>query len=101
MCNHLNGPSWQPSPHTKRITILPRFALATSSVAALLILLSPNAGATTLAGWSQYGRHGAVEARLVTNDPACPALMADGGSLPMTERAAPSKAFPVRVCVAT
>jgi predicted phosphodiesterase len=79
---------------------LPRFALATSSVAALLILLSPDAGATTLAGWSQYGGHGAVEARLVTNDPACPALIADGGSLPMTERAAPSAAFPVRVCVA-
>jgi hypothetical protein len=101
MCNHLNGPSWQPSPHTKRITILPRFALATSSVAALLILLSPNAGATTLAGWSQYGGHGAVEARVVTDDPACPALIADGGSLPMTERAAPSAAFAVHVCVAT
>jgi Calcineurin-like phosphoesterase len=79
---------------------LPRFALTTSSVAALFILLSSNAGATTLAGWSQYGGHGAVEARLVTNDPACPALIADGTSLPMTERAAPSTAFPVRVCAA-
>ena len=63
---------------------MPRFALATSSVAALLILLSSNTGATTLAGWSQYGGHGAVEARLVTNDPACPAVIADGASLPMT-----------------
>jgi Calcineurin-like phosphoesterase len=54
----------------------------------------------TLAGWSQYGENGVVGARLVTDDPACPALIADGKSLPMTERAPPSQAFPVRVCVA-
>ena len=79
---------------------MPRFALATSCLAALLILLSPEAGAAVLAAWSQYGEHGTVEARLITDDPACPALIADGGSLPMSERARPTPAFPVRVCVA-
>lgn len=41
-----------------------------------------------------------VEARLVTDEPACPDLIADGIPLPMSERAPPSPAFPVRVCVA-
>jgi hypothetical protein len=68
------------------------------SLTGLLFLLSPNAGATTLVGWSQYAENGAVWARLVTDEPACPALIADGKSLPMTERAPPSQAFPVRVC---
>lgn len=84
----------------ERITTLPRFALAASAIAVLLFLPSPDAGAAVLAGWSQYGENGTVEARLVTDDPACPALIADGRSLPMTERAPPSPAFPVRICVA-
>ena len=79
---------------------MPRFALATSCLAALLILHSPEAGAAVLAAWSQYGEHGTVEARLITDEPACPALITDGGSLPMSERARPTPAFPVRVCVA-
>jgi hypothetical protein len=79
---------------------LPRSALALSSFIALLHLPYSHAGATTLAGWSQYGEKGAVQARLVTDEQACPALIADGKSLPMTERAPPSQAFPVRVCVA-
>jgi hypothetical protein len=79
---------------------LQRPALATRTFAAALILSCPHAGATTLAGWSQYGGNGAVEARLVTDEPACPDLIADGKSRPMTERAPPSQAFPVRVCIA-
>jgi hypothetical protein len=54
----------------------------------------------TLAGWSQYGENGAVGARLVTDELTCPPMIADGKSLPMTERSLPSQAFPVRVCVA-
>jgi hypothetical protein len=77
---------------------LQRFSLATSFLPTVLFLLSTNAGATTLAGWSQYAGNGAVWARLVTDEPACPSLIADGKSLPMTERAPPSQAFPVRVC---
>jgi predicted phosphodiesterase len=80
---------------------LQRCALVTSFLTALfLLLLSPYAETATLAGWSQYGENGAVEARLVTDDPTCPPLIADGKSLPMTERAPLSTAFPVRVCVA-
>jgi Calcineurin-like phosphoesterase len=84
----------------ERIATLPRSALALSSFIALLYLPFSHAGAATLAGWSQYGERGAVEARLVTDEMTCPALIADGKSLPMTERAPPSQAFPVRVCVA-
>jgi rubredoxin len=79
---------------------LQRSALVTSFFIALLFLRSPHAGAVTLAGWSQYGENGVIEARLVTDELACPALIADGKSLPMTERASLSQAFPVRVCVA-
>ncbi|MGD0491541.1 MAG: metallophosphoesterase [Steroidobacteraceae bacterium] len=82
------------------MTTTPRFALAGSLLAALFFLLHGNAGAGTLAAWSQYGEQGAIGARVVTDAPACPALIADGKSLPMTERAAPSGEFPVRVCVA-
>jgi hypothetical protein len=78
---------------------LQRSAFATSFFAAVLFLTS-HAGATSLAGWAQYGEHGAIGARLVTDESACPALIADGKSLPMTERAPPSQAFPVLVCVA-
>src|SRR3984893_17560651 len=84
----------------ERIKTLQRSAIATSCFIALLFLRSPHAGATTLAGWSQYGEKGAVGARLVTDEPAWPALIADGKSRPMTERVSPSQAFPVRVCVA-
>ena len=41
-----------------------------------------------------------VEARLITDEPTCPALIADGKSLPMILRAPPSPAFPIGVCVA-
>jgi hypothetical protein len=84
----------------ERIRILQRLTRATISLTSFAILLTSVAGATTLAGWSQYGENGAVEARLVTDEPACPVLIADGKSLPMRERAPPSQAFPIRVCVA-
>jgi hypothetical protein len=79
---------------------LQRFSRATNPLIVFLFMLSADANATTLAGWSQYGEHGTVEARLATDEPVCPALTADGKRLPMTERARPSEAFPVRVCVA-
>jgi predicted phosphodiesterase len=79
---------------------LPRFSPAPCSLAGVLSLLCTCTAATTLAGWSQYGANGIVEARLVTDEPVCPDLIADGASLPMSERAPPSPAFPVRVCIA-
>ena len=81
------------------MTILPRLVLAASALASFC-LLPAHADAAVLAAWSQYGEGNAVVARVVTDEPACPALMADGRSLPMSERSAPSQAFPVRVCVA-
>jgi hypothetical protein len=87
-------------PRVARNKTLPRPARAASALAPVLIFVSSYAGAATLAGWSQYGENGVVEARLATDEPVCPPLMADGQSLLMTERAAPSPAFPVRVCVA-
>ncbi len=65
---------------------------------ALLWAMLP-AAAATLAGWSQYGEVG-IEARIVSDDVVCPALLADGTHLPMRQRSTPSDAFPVRVCVA-
>lgn len=80
---------------------LPRVVLA-AILGALLVGVPPlPADAGTLAAWSQYGEGGVVQARLVTDDPSCPALTVDGKPLSMTERAPPNSAFPVRVCVAT
>jgi hypothetical protein len=79
---------------------LPRFTLTKNCLCAFFFFYSAHAAATTLAGWSQYGENGAVWARVVTDESACPALIADGKSMPMMERAPPSQAFPVRVCVA-
>jgi hypothetical protein len=84
----------------ERIWILQRLIDASSCLTPIIFLFASVAGATTLAGWSQYGESGAVEARLVTDEPACPPLIVDGRSLPMHERASPSQAFPIRVCVA-
>ena len=47
--------------------------------------------------WVQMTGEGA-ESRLITDAPACPAITIDGQTLPMQLRAAPSDAFPVRVC---
>ncbi len=80
--------------------IVARICLLVTAGATLLGVGSPDAGANTLAAWSQYGERGGVEARLVTDEPACPSLVADGRAVAMTERAPPSAAFPIRVCVA-
>jgi hypothetical protein len=74
-------------------------------VAAMACVLLAGVGsraacAGTLAAWSQYGERGGVEARVVTDEPACPDLIVDGKRLPMTERASPSGSFPVRICTA-
>jgi Calcineurin-like phosphoesterase len=80
--------------------IMLRVSLAAVTYAALIYMHAPPAGATTLAAWSQYGERGEVEARLVTDESACPDLIADARSVPMRERAPPNQAFPVRICVA-
>jgi hypothetical protein len=77
-----------------------RVLLAAIACTTVFSMYSPHAGANTLAAWSQYGDRGEVEARLVTEESACPDLIADGRPVSMTERASPSPAFPVRICVA-
>ncbi|HEX4151802.1 MAG TPA: metallophosphoesterase [Steroidobacteraceae bacterium] len=80
---------------------MPRTACNASFLAASLSLLgAASAGAAVLAGWSQYGTNGEVDAKVVTDESSCPAMIADGRPLAMRERAAPSEAFPVRICVA-
>ena len=56
--------------------------------------------AAILAHWVEFGERGIAEARVITDGPACPAILIDGVAGIMTERAAPSEAFPVRVCTA-
>ena len=52
-----------------------------------------------VAAWVQMTGAGA-EARAITTAPTCPVVQVDGRTRPMTERAAPTGAFPNRVCVA-
>ena len=66
---------------------------------AILFALSLSAEAGTLSAWSQYGADGTVEARVVTDAKACPALLVDGKKHKMALRQQPSEAFPVRLCV--
>ena len=73
---------------------MPRFLLI-----AVLSALSLSAQAGTLSAWSQYGADGTVEARVITDEAACPALTIDGKDRPMTLRQQPSDAFAVKVCV--
>jgi calcineurin-like phosphoesterase family protein len=47
--------------------------------------------------WVQYGRAG-LEARAITDQPACPPARIDGQPAPMTIHAAPGGPFPIAVC---
>jgi hypothetical protein len=66
---------------------------------AVLAALSAPVQAGVLYAWSQYGADGTVEARLVTDENACPSLTVDGRASPMAQRQPPTAAFPDRVCV--
>ena len=66
--------------------------------AVLLTLYLPSYDGV-LSAWSQYGADGTVEARVITDDAACPALSIDGQERPMALRQQPSAAFPARTCV--
>ncbi len=66
---------------------------------ALLAALSLPTYADTLSAWSQYGADGTVEARVITDEAACPALTIDGQDRPMSLRQQPTDAFAVKLCV--
>src|SRR5690348_16786281 len=65
----------------------------------LALGLPAAAEADVLSAWVQHTAAG-LEARAATTEAACPLLNVDGRSAAMRERAAPSAAFPVRVCAA-
>jgi hypothetical protein len=72
-------------------------ALAGVVIAAALAVAG-SARAAPIA-WVQMTETGA-EARLVTGQGACPPILVDGRARPTIQRAAPSEAFPNRVCAA-
>ena len=78
------------------MTILSKLTMALLGAA---LTLPAYSDAATLAAWSQYGNDGKVEARIVTDEAACPALSVDGASQPMAERSSGVVEFPIRVCV--
>ena len=74
-----------------------------AAIAGLFALAGLAAGAadaqTTPRAWVEITAAG-PEARAVTDAPACPAIVIDGKSAPMTQRAAPNDAFANQVCAA-
>ena len=69
----------------------------------LLGLLSLASGATAevVHRWTQLGPGSDVIVRAITRGSACPEVQADGRSVAMTQRAAPTARFPGRVCETT
>ncbi len=76
-----------------------RFAILLQAfLAAALAAMGPApAQARHLYHWVQHAADG-VEARAITQEPACPEASLDGRPTAMSERSAPSVAFPLRVC---
>lgn len=74
-----------------------RFRLPAAVAACLLIALP--AGAADLPDpWVQFTAAGAEARALVASGMACPAVTADGATLPMDRRGTPDDAFPVQLC---
>ncbi len=69
------------------------------SVAVCLALLAAGTAAAAPRAWVQMTATGA-QARVVTAAPSCPDILIDGHARPMSQRAAPTDAFPGRVCQA-
>ena len=68
------------------------------ALAAGLLFWSGAACAADFFAWTQYVASGGIEARAITEQAECPKAAIDGRAAQMTLRAAPSDAFPVRVC---
>jgi len=66
-------------------------------VSALLVLFASTAANAETFQWVQFAPAG-LEARAITDQPACPRARIDGTPATMTVRAASSDAFPVTVC---
>jgi hypothetical protein len=72
-------------------------AIIAAAALSLASAVGPRRAATT--AWVEMVAGGA-QARAVTDADVCPPLVVDGRARPMTQRAAPSEAFPNRVCEA-
>ena len=77
-----------------RAMLLVLLAFLASASGAKAATVSPVEGPA----WVQLGVDGGAAVRLITRSERCPAVSIDGYALPMHERAAPSRDFPVRVC---
>ncbi|HEY7851414.1 MAG TPA: metallophosphoesterase [Caulobacteraceae bacterium] len=66
---------------------------------ASLVLFAAGGASSAPLAWVQMTGAGA-EARVVTEAPACPVIAIDGRRRRMAERAAPTEAFPNRICSA-
>jgi hypothetical protein len=64
---------------------------------ALALLVSPQVVSAETYHWVQYAPDG-LEARAVTDQPACPAARVDGAAATMVVRAAPGEGYPTTVC---
>ena len=69
------------------------------SVAVCLALLAAGTVVAAPRAWVEMTATGA-QARVVTAAPSCPDILIDGHARPMSQRAAPTDAFPGRVCQA-
>jgi hypothetical protein len=77
-----------------------RSAIARAGIATLAFVSSAlvsTGGSGEIFRWTQYGPDG-LEARAVTDAPACPAVEVDGAAATMAVRAAPGEQFPVIAC---
>lgn len=73
--------------------------LPVAAAVAVSMLLAPLAGAADLPDpWVQFTAAGAEARAIVAPGMACPAVTADGTTLPMGKRGAPDDAFPVQLC---
>lgn len=73
----------------RRVTTMPIAAV-------ICVALSSTASAETF-HWLQYGPDG-LEARVITDQPACPKASMDGVEQTMTIRAVPGEQYPITVC---
>jgi hypothetical protein len=74
-----------------------KHSLGLAAIVATLGSMNGTALARDLYRWVQYVPTG-LEARVVTDDAACPRASVDGQEVPMRERSTPGDHYPVRAC---
>ncbi len=73
--------------------------LRIAAAVAAVLLLAPPAGAADLPDpWVEFTAAGAEARAIVAPGMACPAVTADGATLPMDSREPPDESYPVQLC---